>query len=93
MRWEEEEDAVGGSGICNWIRGRDGDSCGRGLRTGLGQVEEGWAWGLCSFIILEAALLGRWDTHSSVYPESLVLPTHPVGHVVSVGGPQRRSIH
>ena len=55
---EEEEEAARGAGVCNRIGGWDGDSCGRGLRKGLGQVEKGWAWGLCSFIILEAALLG-----------------------------------
>lgn len=68
MPWEEEEAAVGSSGVCNRIRGCDGDSCGRGLSGGLGQVEKGWVWGLCSFIILEAALLGSRDPDSSVYP-------------------------
>jgi hypothetical protein len=28
--------------VCNWIRGCDGDSCGRGLRRGLGLVKNGW---------------------------------------------------
>ena len=56
-----------GSGVCNWIGGYDGDSCGsKGLRRGLGQMEKSWARGLCSFIILEAALLGCWDPHSSI---------------------------
>lgn len=75
----EEEAAVGGSGVCNRIRGCVGDSCGRGLRRGLGQVEKAWAWGLCSFIIWEAALLGRGDLHPSVCPESLVLRHSPSG--------------
>lgn len=67
---EEEEEAARGAGVCNRIGGWDGDSCGRGLRKGLGQVEKGWAWGLCSFIILEAAP-GPWDPYSSVSPEPL----------------------
>lgn len=71
-QWQKEEEAAGGSGVCNWIGGCDGDSCGGGgLRRGLGQMEKGWARGLRSFIILEAALLGRWDPRSSIESPAL----------------------
>lgn len=31
-----------GPWVCNWIRGCDGGSCGRGLRKGLGLLKNGW---------------------------------------------------
>lgn len=37
MRRREER----GLCVCNWIRGCDGDSCGRGLRRGLGLMKNG----------------------------------------------------
>lgn len=47
---QEEEGALGS---VTGSEARDGDSCARGLRRGRGQVAQGWAWGLCSFVSLE----------------------------------------
>lgn len=52
---QEEEGALGS---VTGSEAREGDSCARGLRRGRGQVAQGWAWGLCSFVSLEAAFLG-----------------------------------
>lgn len=93
---EEEEEAAGGSGVCNRIGGCDGDSCGgRGLRRGLGQMEKSWARGLCSFIILEAALLGHWDPHSSIESPAPSATNTACPRMLSHmwGGSQGSSIH
>ena len=77
---QEEEGALGS---VTGSEARDGNSCARGLRRGRGQVAQGWAWGLCSFVSLEAASLGLRDPRSSVRPRPLVSPTRRAGCVLS----------